>query len=643
MSALHILQSIADESFGEFDFDGLPTTNNQKHVLSKLRLLKLFGDVGHDIDLEETVDDPIAYMIRHGVYAKRPDGSKLKGSDMYKMFKKGSSPKPNNEKDKSMVITKVDDTHYTVENSTGSRTVRLKLYMDEGQIEKVCSIACRFSPPGSIVEMQADSHNAGDIFVGMVMVFDSTRIPISLVSNDIGCGLTLVPMVGTNGEQLHVESMGNLETFKVRSLLAARSSLKRGRVSETQTTVCDHMYDAGSFYEEGEMGKWLSNMKDVLYSVGLWREALKDRDGPYMDLDEDQHTCLKYIGRYAQTLGSSGNHFLEVSEDDRGYIWAVIHSGSRRLGSMIYTSISNACRILNGGDDIATGQLAILYTKAYHCLDKFARMNRCACAISVMKTLGLESNGSRLATSLMNSWIFKDVDHGGCSKKLLHGLTHNGIKTFVNHTTKKKVSVLTKGAIAVSARSSSSIVALKAGDGCVVFVLSDPECEWEESTEHDHYEMTLKKEEWSDGIVFAGHGAGRRQSTTKSENEYKFDDLVEFFNGINVTANIAPGVLGDHPGGAYKDTKEVIEKLPLDIAVNYSYLRTMVSYKEGLPKGPNMSKRLAGYVNKNWGTMTDKDKVCIDITLIQKELGSSIMGEYSDEVGKIVNEHDWGL
>jgi tRNA-splicing ligase RtcB len=31
------------------------------------------------------------------------------------------------------------------------------------------------------------------------------------------------------------------------------------------------------------------------------------------------------------TLGS-GNHFIEVSEDDDGYLWAVVHSGSRGVG-----------------------------------------------------------------------------------------------------------------------------------------------------------------------------------------------------------------------------------------------------------------------------------------------------------------------
>ncbi|CAM9529402.1 unnamed protein product [Pylaiella littoralis] len=446
MSALHILQGIADERFGSCEFDEFPRTTNQTNVFSRLRLLKLFGDVRHESSVQEIVDDPAAYMIRHGVYAERLDGSILKGADMYKMFKKGSAPKDNYSRDESMKMEKVNETEYIVTDSSGYRTVKLKLHMNDTDIEKVCSIACRYSPPGSLVEMQADSHCAGNIFVGMVMVFDDKRIPISLVSNDIGCGLTLVPMVDVSGSQLHLNGIEDLDKFKVNALRAARTSLKRGKVSETVTTVCEYMYDASSFYETGELGTWLTDMKDVLFRVGLWREASKDKDGPYMDLDEDQHTCLKYIGRYAQTLGSSGNHFLEVAEDDNGYIWTVIHSGSRKLGAMIYTSISNACRILNDGDDVATGDIALLYTKAYHCLDKFARMNRCACAIAVMKSLGLESDGAKLANTLKNSWIFKDADHGDCSKKLLHGLTHNGIKTFVNHESRLKVNVLTKGA-----------------------------------------------------------------------------------------------------------------------------------------------------------------------------------------------------
>ena len=636
MSALHILQDIADEKFKDCRFEKLPPTNNPEHIFPRLRLLNLFGEIGYDNNIEEIINEADPYLIRHGVFVKRPNGKILRGNDAFKLFKKGSAPKEAYEKDTTIVVNKIDDTEYRVINSTGERTVKLKLCMNEEDLQKIFSMACRFSPPGSLVEMQADSHCAGDIFVGMVMVFDDQRIPISLVSNDIGCGLTLVPITEIDGSQLHVDTIEDIQKFKMKGLVAARTSLKRGRVSETQTTICEYMYDASSFYEAGELATWLTDMKDVLFKVGLWREAQKDRSGPFMDLDEDQHTCLKYIGRYAQSLGSSGNHFLEVSEDDRGFIWAVVHSGSRRLGAMIYTAISNACRILNDGEEIATNELAALYNKAYRCLDKFARMNRCVCAIAVMKSLGLESNGTRLANTLRESWIFKDSARGDCSRKLIHGLTHNGIKTFVNHEKRLKVNILTKGAIAVSARASSSIVALKAGEGCVVFVLSDASCKWEESSCFHDYDMSTSEKDWEGDIILAGHGAGRKQSTTKTENEFRFNDLVKYFDDHEIIGNIAPGIIGDHPDG-YKDASQIIKKLPIERSSATSRMKTMVSYKEGLPtKGPRMTKRLMGYVVPNWNSMTDAQKVSIDLNILRSEVCQEFFEMASRQVEEIM-------
>lgn len=52
-----------------------------------------------------------------------------------------------------------------------------------------------------------------------------------------------------------------------------------------------------------------------------------------LDLHERTQGCfdLDYIGRSLGTLGG-GNHFIELDEDEQGYKYLVIHSGSRNLG-----------------------------------------------------------------------------------------------------------------------------------------------------------------------------------------------------------------------------------------------------------------------------------------------------------------------
>ena len=45
----------------------------------------------------------------------------------------------------------------------------------------------------------------------------------------------------------------------------------------------------------------------------------------------------KYAGKWAMQLGSlgSGNHFIEVTADERGRVWLFLHSGSRGVGNKI--------------------------------------------------------------------------------------------------------------------------------------------------------------------------------------------------------------------------------------------------------------------------------------------------------------------
>jgi len=49
------------------------------------------------------------------------------------------------------------------------------------------------------------------------------------------------------------------------------------------------------------------------------------------------------------------------------------------------------------------------------------------------------------------------------------------------------------------------------------------------------YEVEPGKDYWENSVVFAGHGAGRKQATSITENEFKFEDLVEFFEKRKIT------------------------------------------------------------------------------------------------------------
>ena len=626
-----LLQSIADSRFSNETFEHLPESND--HVKRSLRLLRLFGtiDAGKNIKTSGNINE---YFLRNEI---RVNGTPA--IELYRRF--GKNPKFSDVSVNEFEVKKLPDDRYVITDMDGERYVHLTLDLEsEEDMNKLFKLVVKYAPIGCFVELQPDSHSAGDVFVGMVMTYDCKRIPVSIVSADIGCGLAMLPVV-KEGEHMNIGSIEKekVEDFKVDFLCNVRRSIRRGRTVEKGETVNEHMHEALSFYGDDDIISWIEDFIVIFKKIGMWTDIVsKYKKGgiKHEDLSEDQDACLMYISRYCQSLGSSGNHFFELAEDERGYLWNVVHSGSRGLGAIIYGIIVSSCMILNDGVDVATEELCDFYRLAYDSLNKFARINRAMCAIAAMKKMGYAHDGETLSNISSKSWIFESA--GDSCKDLLKGLCHNGIKAFVNKDTRKLLYVLNKGSISVSKKLSSSIVALKAGDGCVVYILNDESCSWEEVSMKESnkflesgFDICRSPDEWEGGVLFAGHGAGRVQSTTMTENQFQFKELVQYMKDNNVVCNIAPGVLGDHPMG-YKDVGAILKTLPLEEAVCVSHLKTLVSYKEGLPKGPRMSKRFAGYVEKEWENMDNNTRKWMDLNLLYRFVSDQGIQDMRDSI-----------
>jgi hypothetical protein len=472
----------------------------------------------------------------------------------------------------------------TIEDyTTGSWTIRdgeqtwyvnTAILFDSDDIQRISALVVNLVPVGGTAYLQADAHGAGNVYVGMIVGFDDRRVPVTLVSADIGCGLSLVPVVCDSHRG--IDDFDDIE-FRTFVLGCMRRALKRGKVAEEGKTECRFVREAVMFYDDIELGDWLDDMTYVLETIGIDIPGIKSRE-----------STLSFVAKYAQTLGSSGNHFIELAEDKFGDPWFVVHSGSRGLGAMVHSAIAYACKATCEGHEIATGPLAIFYRKAYDALNKFAKLNRIACAIAVLNEMGAVVDAATLVGVMQERKLFSSavaLSDPGAVPALLSGLTHNGLKAFVNHDDKTILFVACKGAIAVTKRTSAAIIALRAGEGCLVFLLADATCPWVEmdiSTAvkllSDDYYPVYKP----DGVVFAGHGAGRRQSTTATEKMSSFQDIVQYFKDSEIIANIAPGILGDNPKIAYRSSDEIIPHLPLDIAASWSFLKTLVSHKEGI-------------------------------------------------------------
>ena len=108
-------------------------------------------------------------------------------------------------------------------------------FLDDSDITNIASIAARFAPVGSTVSMQADTHGAGNVYVGLIMTFEDKSIPINMISGDIGCGLSIVPFVSKDGKHIKECDLPiSPERFYSYTVGIIRRTLKRGRAAEEQ-------------------------------------------------------------------------------------------------------------------------------------------------------------------------------------------------------------------------------------------------------------------------------------------------------------------------------------------------------------------------------------------------------------------------
>ncbi len=151
----------------------------------------------------------------------------------------------------------------------------------------------------SHLAVMPDVHFGRGATVGSVIPTKGAIIPAA-VGIDIGCGMMAVETT------LRAEQLPD-------TLAKLRSEIERKAPAGV-----------------GRGGEWGTIPDSV---VSRWRNS---------DLDErltrirDKHRKIPNhkVGNQLGTLGS-GNHFIEVCLDERGFIWVVLHSGSRGTGNQI--------------------------------------------------------------------------------------------------------------------------------------------------------------------------------------------------------------------------------------------------------------------------------------------------------------------
>lgn len=160
--------------------------------------------------------------------------------------------------------------------------------------------------------LMPDTHAGKGMPIGGVIAAKDVVIP-NAVGVDIGCGMDFIP---TN---IRVEDIRGVQTGNGILIQAAVGNIMREIPLNTER------------YKTPQASAVLDRAKQEIEKYGENRELVPlIEDGYYQ----------------AGSLGG-GNHFIELQEDENGYLCIMIHSGSRHLGKAICDYFHEKARELN--------------------------------------------------------------------------------------------------------------------------------------------------------------------------------------------------------------------------------------------------------------------------------------------------------
>jgi len=165
------------------------------------------------------------------------------------------------------------------------------------------------------VSIMPDSHTGYGMPIGGVLATQGVVIP-NAVGVDIGCGMCAVK---TSIKNISLEQLKTI-MGKIREIIPVGFNKHK----EPQDKMLMPNWDEGNI--ESKYNFTMIDNKRYCYPIS---PVLFDK-------------ALYQLG----TLGG-GNHFIEIQKGDDGYIWIMIHSGSRNLGKQVADHYNKIAKALN--------------------------------------------------------------------------------------------------------------------------------------------------------------------------------------------------------------------------------------------------------------------------------------------------------
>jgi tRNA-splicing ligase RtcB len=297
-------------------------------------------------------------------------------------------------------------------------------------------------------------------------------------------------------------------------------------------------------------------VKKLKKIIGTARELIpvgfnhhkEDQDGFFMPdkpweelhvVKQQFRAALKQIG----TLGG-GNHFIEIQKGSDGFIWVMIHSGSRNIGLKVANHYNEVAKKLNERYHSVVGpwmQLAFLPIETEEAIDYLDEMEYCVEFALASRRLMMERMIEAI-TEVLGSFSHEDIINKA----------HN-FATWEHHFG-KNVMVHRKGAT-------------RAFNGELGMI---PGSQGTKS-----YIVRGKGEKES--FKSCSHGAGRKMGRKQAQRELDLKQEIDFLKRQGIVHGIRHQKDLDEAAGAYKDIDEVMknQKDLVDIVVELQPLAVM--------------------------------------------------------------------
>ncbi len=280
--------------------------------------------------------------------------------------------------------------------------------------------------------------------------------------------------------------------------------------------------------EKRDLQKVIADIKKVI-PVGFNHHKQKQQDVwmPRIEINnmkiinEEYENALTQVG----TLGG-GNHFIEVQKGSDGFIWIMVHSGSRNIGKRVADYYNKTAIKLNekwNSKEFVKQELAFLPMDGNEARHYFDEMNYCVQFALLNRKLMMERI-KEVFTDIVKSISFFPIIN----------IAHNYAK-WEEHFN-KNVIVHRKGATSAKAGEIGIVPGSQGSKSYIVEGLGN-----------------------KDSFESCSHGAGRKMGRRQAQRELNLDTEIQKMNSQGIIHSIKSKNDLDEAAGAYKDIDTVME------------------------------------------------------------------------------------